>query len=460
MNISASPTAVGAETKVCREELGLTAPENAAKTPVILVHGLWSKASNLNPLKESIETNSSLVVDSFNYGEKAADGDKSDRWVTEGDTAQRLAKTIVCYSRLYDDKEPVIVAHSMGGLLTRAALDWAAYGTRAKDVTGHVITIGTPHQGALLASGVDEFWVTLCKAPAGVFALTPDVDAMCRQLRTNEAVSGLRLDSEQLAKLPSFPSGVSVRAIAGNVSVDSCALWGCNAEPTNGDLVVPVVSATAEYTSNGNGDGKQVFACRIKSFEMLTAWCNHNNMLKAPQVQSDVKASIEQYIASAKSKPVASSPKPSVTGKAYDMFGMTLRLDPDWEVRGGDSNGWTVKTGEIYAGYYNPHFSVSDFSWLGNQSVGDGYNSDFGTCADEDHINPKAKLVRQGERRIGNKTATYYTAKLCTEGARHDELFRVWEVNAGGKKVVIHTTEWPRYSVTNLDGILASATWQ
>lgn len=452
------PAAVGAETTACASELGLTQPsvtDAASHAPVILVHGWQGEADSFAPLDDSLKSNS-VVTHRFNY-EPA-----NEKWVTDGTTASKLAKTIVCYSRLYGDKDAVIVAHSMGGLLTRAALDWSAYGTRAKDVTGHVVTIGTPHEGSLLANADASFWLALCKAPIGVFSLTENIDALCRQVESGRATVGMSVNSDLLAGLPTFPSGVSVRAIAGDVSVESCAVWGCDSDDTDGDLVVSVTSATSLYTSNGTGDGKQVFECKGLTYSVLVdnSWCSHSNMLKAPQVQSDVKASIAAYLASTKTKPAAPSLEPSATGKAYDMFGMTLRLDPDWEVRGGDSNGWSVKTGEIYAGYYNPHFSVSDFSWLGNQSVGEGYNSDFGTCADEDHINPKATLVRQGERRIGNKTATYYTAKLCTEGARHDELFRVWEVNAGGKKIVIHTTEWPRYSVTNLDGILANAAWQ
>lgn len=461
MNVSV-PTAVGAETAVCREELDLAAPENAAKTPVILVHGLWSDADRMRPFEESLKGRD-VATYRFNYGAKDANGnesdDKSGRWVTEGDTAQRLAKTIVCYSRLYGDNDVVIVAHSMGGLLARAALDWAAYGTFAKKVTGHVITIGTPHQGSLLANADSSFWLALCKAPIGVFDLTDDIDALCRQADWGRATAGLSINAGQLDELPVFPPDVSVRAIAGDVSVKSCAVWGCSTDDTDGDLVVSETSATALYTSDGTGDGTRTFTCEGLTYSVLVdnSWCSHSNMLRAPQVQADVKESIRQYIASAKAKSVAQSHGPSAVGKAYAMNGMTLRLDSDWEVNGGDSNGWTVKTGDIYAGYFNPSFTVGYFSWLGDQSVAS--YGDFPECSDSDHSNADVKLVRQGERPIGNKRAAYYTAHLCTDGAPRDDLFRVWEVDADGKKVVITTTEWPRYGVTNLDAILASATW-
>ena len=458
VNVSVSPIAVGAETSACVSELKIkdvpSAADAAAKTPAILVHGWKGTTGSFASLDDFLKSDS-VATHLFNY-ESA-----NEKWVTDGDTASKLAKTIVCYSRLYGGKDVVIVAHSMGGLLTRAALDWAAYGTRAKDVTGHVITISTPHQGSLLANADSSFWLALCKAPIGVFSLTDDIDALCRQAESGRATVGMSVNSDQLANLPVFPSGVSVRAIAGDVSVKSCAVWGCSSEDTNGDLVVSETSATALYTSDGTGDGTRTFACEGLTYNvaMDNSWCSHSNMLWAPQVQADVKESIRQYITSAKSKPVQTeSSKPSATGKAYTMNGMTLRLDPDWDVRGTESNGWSVKTDETYAGYYTAGFEVADFSWLGSQSVAS--YGDFPECTDKDHSNRNAKLVRQGERRIGNKTATYYTAHLCTDGAARNELFRVWEVNTGGKKIVINTTEWPRYGVTNLDGILAGATWQ
>jgi pimeloyl-ACP methyl ester carboxylesterase len=406
------------------------------------------------------------IVKPFDYKKNEQDEDKSNRWVADADTAQRLAKTVVCYSRLYGGKKVVIVAHSMGGLLTREMLSWAAYGTFAKSVTGHVITIGTPHEGSRLANIDASFWRALCKAPIGVFSLTDDIDALCRQANFNQATAGLSVNAQQLDDLPSFPSGVSVRAIAGNVAARHCLVWGCATRPTGDDRVVSTESATALHTNDGNGDGNRVFECTTSVWNPIEAllrlgstWCDHVGMLGAPQVQSDVKASIAAYLASIKPEPVTppSSSGPSATDKAYGMLGMTLRLDSDWEVRGNDSNGWTVKTDGTYAGYYTPSFEVMDASWLGDQSI--ATYGDFPECTDKDHSNPGVKLVRQGERPVGNQRAAYYTAKLCTDGAAKNELFRVWEVMAGSKRIVISTTEWPRYGVTNLDAVLANATW-
>jgi triacylglycerol esterase/lipase EstA (alpha/beta hydrolase family) len=144
----------------CASELGLSVPtaaDAAAKTPVILVHGLWSKASDLAKL-ESRALPASTAPYRFDYEET------NDKWVTTGDTAHHLAKTIVCYSRLYGNKDAAIVAHSMGGLLTREALSWAAYGTKAKDATGHVVTIGTPNKGAPMGGASFISNISLCNA--------------------------------------------------------------------------------------------------------------------------------------------------------------------------------------------------------------------------------------------------------------------------------------------------------
>jgi triacylglycerol esterase/lipase EstA (alpha/beta hydrolase family) len=193
------------DTSVCAEELGLTKPEPAdakAKTAVVLVHGLWSKGSTweegdpaftvtLKKLKDV------AVVTPFNY-ESA-----NDRWVTEGDTAQRLAKTIVCLSRLYGGKKVVVVAHSMGGLLTRAALDWAAYGTFAKTVTGHIVTIGTPHTGAPLAAFGRDVLTSNCNQAFVWWG--QEARDNCAALIGGYAPTGMATGSRELAALPKFP---------------------------------------------------------------------------------------------------------------------------------------------------------------------------------------------------------------------------------------------------------------
>ncbi len=293
--LGVSPLAEASQQHKCIANLGLSADQvkaTSSKIPLIAIHGYHGKPgdwANGDPSMASvIEGIEDTTTDYFNY-EKV-----NSRWVTDSEIAPRLAQYIACYHLL--SKRPVILlAHSMGGLAAREALDSAAYGVHSKDAVGHVITIGTPHKGSRYADLESYFWLSACEAPFG--ALLADA---CKQINAARATGGMRIGSEQLAKLAHFPAGVSVKAIAGEVSWQACLPWGCSpSASTGGDLVVPVDSATAEYTKTGHGDGKKVFVCETSSSLLspwTEAWCDHNKMLQASQVQSEVTNSIRQYL--------------------------------------------------------------------------------------------------------------------------------------------------------------------
>jgi pimeloyl-ACP methyl ester carboxylesterase len=287
------PVAARADVTACASELGLTKPTPAdakAQQPVVLVHGLGSKAETWSEgspsMRLSLES-AAVAVRAFDYERANTD------WVTTGDTTHRLAKTVICYQQLYGGKKVIIVAHSMGGLLTRAMMSWAAYGKYAKTAVGHVITIGTPHLGAPMGGYSAFANLSLCKATVVWFGTEAAKD--CEVLESSKAISAMSLGSKQLADLPHFPKGISVRAIAGNVRTRLCGLNGCGSEyATSSDLVVPVKSATAEYTTKGTGDGVKVYECfdPIAMPGIRHPWCEHSGMLKSTIVQDDVKASI------------------------------------------------------------------------------------------------------------------------------------------------------------------------
>jgi pimeloyl-ACP methyl ester carboxylesterase len=294
--IVASPQSAMAE-EPCATQLDIQVPSSSDaidKTPIVTIHGLWGDRDTFSDMKPVLEEIENSVVFNFDYELE------NDRWVTNSDAAHRLAETIACFSLLYDDKDVVLVTHSMGGLLAREALDWAADGTFVKDVVGHVITIAPPHEGSLLANVNADFWLSICTAPfPGIFVFF--VEDACREIEAGRATSGLSVDSEQLAELPKFPESVTVKTIAGHATWRVCAPWGCSPGiDQNGDLVVSVDSATAEYTEIGVGDGKTVFECdtNVPVAVVSDAWCEHSNMLQAEQVQYEVKASIEAYLGS------------------------------------------------------------------------------------------------------------------------------------------------------------------
>lgn len=339
----ALPTMASAKSidTTCAKELNLEVPsvnDATQRTPVILIHGVWSDSSSMLVLNKSLEAGNSLVVDAFDYRDSNA------VWVTGGGTDHRLAKTIVCYSKLYDNKKVVIVAHSMGGLLARAALDWAAYGTFARDVVGFVITIGTPHEGANLSSVTNFINTTLCNTTFIWFGA--GAQEACRIVEDSKAASAMRPGSPQLARLSHFPDGVLVKAIAGNVQHMMCTGWGCYEDfGYNSDLVVSVDSATAEYTTAGLGDGKTILKCNDgdKEHNGDESWCSHTNIHKSIRVQQIVKDSIGIYLDSVKVDPEGEEPKELITTKVeselhdyymYDDFfeRLSLPFPVDWGV--------------------------------------------------------------------------------------------------------------------------------
>lgn len=302
----------------CATELGLEVPtveEAESERVALTIHGLRGNKASFDGMDGELEDVDGAVVKTFSYEST------NDRWVTDSDTAHRLAETIVCYSALYNGKDVLLVTHSMGGLLAREALDWAADGVFVKDVAKYVITIAPPHQGSQLANIEADFWLSTCTAPfPGMFVFF--VEDACQQIEEGRAVNGLSVDSEQLAALPEFPEGVTVKTIAGDATWRVCAPWGCSpGVDQNGDLVVSVDSATAEYTETGNGDGKTVFECdtAIPIATITDAWCEHSNMLQAEQVQQEVKASIEAYIASQQVE-------------MTNLHGLELPLGDEWEL--------------------------------------------------------------------------------------------------------------------------------
>lgn len=454
--IANAPSAVAdgkTDATACAQKLKLSKPsatDAAAKTSVILVHGLWSDTDTWlegqPSMRSVIEHMDGVQPYRFNYKST------NDDWVTSGDTAQRLAKTIVCLSRLYDGKRVVIVAHSMGGLLTRAALDWAAYGTFAKKVTGHVVTIGTPHTGAPISAFGSDLLTSRCNLAFVWWG--QDAYDNCAIVIGDYAPAAMATGSKQLAALPKIPSGITVKAIAGEVKKLSCALWGCSvAYSTNGDLVVPVKSATAEYTTTGKGDGKTVFECEDPTalLQVSHPWCEHNEMLKSPRVQSEVRQSIQDYLAAEKER----SAKPK--GKPYEFFAaMTLYLEGDYSVRplhGEGPSSYEVQCRERSA---CPQFDI----YMPNEVGGELGWQDWGLpgCTSDDETKPSTTgIVRKADRKIGNKPAHYYEAELCGKGAPR-QTARFWEATDGS--IFIGSIDGNNRMWDQADAIIAGATWK
>ena len=444
----------------CAQELNLSRPSStdaAAKTPVILVHGLWSKAAmwvDAGMTTALASVDGLAVVKPFDY--KSANS----RWVTEGGTDQRLAKTIVCYSKLYGGKKVIIVVHSMGGLLTRAALDWAAYGTFAKKVVGHIVTIGTPHEGANISDASYIANISLCNA--AFFWWGKDAQQNCSTVEEGKAVSAMRPGSPELAALPHIPSGITVRAIAGDVKAPPvCTPWSCALVDSNSDLVVPVSSATDEYTSTGVGDGKKVYTCTgLNWFESMSqAWCSHSSLTKSPSVQADVKASIQAYLASLQPKKLPLPPH-----RMESSFFTRLKVPylNTWIGAMSEPNSVMNVVDDTNCSDDNadcPHIYFIDLiSQYGEATYGDDPVAVAAAqlCStDEQQATGSMKQV--AARSVGGAPAQYYEQAHCSTGKEVSEY--VWYVPSRHLLVTAHDAPSGKLNLSGLRAVLDNVEW-
>lgn len=346
----------------CAKELGLSVPQanTANQTPVVLVHGytgnpgIWDM--NGTSVKKKLQAIKGVgATYAFDYHEQSA------QWVTEGDTAFRLAKTIICYSKLYGGRRVIVVTHSMGALLARQALSLAAYGSFAKDTTGLVVTLAAPHEGSGWANAGSSLDWSSCTAIAQLANPFGDANALCNQALVSDAKIGMRISSQQLADLPKFPANVAVKAIAGEVDWQVCDFWGCGPKLSQGgDLVVTTASATDEYTTTGRGDGKKIFKCVTSTpIENLTdAWCEHSHMVQAQAVQEEIKSSIEQYLAAVQAD--EAKPAFTITPNTASLQSDTVTLFNRLTIHPGDTWTGVMSEPDVYVGYADMASGAND----------------------------------------------------------------------------------------------------
>ncbi|GAB3364460.1 esterase/lipase family protein [Modestobacter lapidis] len=224
------------------------------QTVVLLVHGYNSGVHAWTGGDGAMISTLSLIqgvtVRAFDYGEV------SDEWVTNPDIGPRLGATIFCYGNASAEQggtgKVVIVAHSMGGLATRCALDekCSGYAGNAERV-GMVVTLGTPNAGSFLEApgsgahtGVGSALGALCWVGETAGAPAKDVCDHVRALSTSNASKAFVPGSSQLNELPAFPAELEVHAVAGQTTLSVRQFFGPPLSMKAGDLVVGVDSAT------------------------------------------------------------------------------------------------------------------------------------------------------------------------------------------------------------------------
>ncbi|WP_396935940.1 esterase/lipase family protein [Mycolicibacterium sp.] len=243
-----------------------TTLNDGTSIPVVMVHGWtgqsihdnsragnFSQVVNLTKTKgQSVDIGRSLIgviqdaggttVYTFDYH------DTSSRWVTDDTIGRRLANALSCLASAHGHPT-VVVAHSMGGLATRQALDLIAkdqtHGPVEENVSD-VITYGTPNSGSWLASVIGagdqvakyalafpgaggaavtaiRSLVTICGA-ATTKSMTDAglCGGIAPQLAsaTSQAARALAIGSPEMKALPKWPQTVRVQSMYGSADVE------------------------------------------------------------------------------------------------------------------------------------------------------------------------------------------------------------------------------------------------
>jgi Palmitoyl protein thioesterase len=110
----------------------------AARTPVVLVHGLIDNQSVFAVMRRSLRRRGFAHVCSWNYSPLLTD-------VAQGATALGEHLERICEQTGHDRVH--VVGHSLGGLIARYHVQRQGGDRRVESL----VTLGTPHQGSLLA---------------------------------------------------------------------------------------------------------------------------------------------------------------------------------------------------------------------------------------------------------------------------------------------------------------------
>lgn len=332
--------ALASSVPACQNDFG-------SKTPVLLVHGFHEGTDVWASMTKAIQAAipEVTVVTPFDYPDT--------QWVTDSSIGPKLAAVIRCLAT--DSKQNggpgkvIIVAHSMGGLAVRCAVDpkCAGSGAVSQQQIGLVITLGTPNTGSLLATTGNALSTTGVIGCEVILALQTGLNLPCPDLgswlfgaNTPAAQAmAIGLDgqpSQDLSALQALPSTIPLDAIAGQVTVTT-SLFGLGLFQINGpqsdlgDLVVPVASALdgAPPTSpahpgtstphSGPGSGTLTISCGTVSVSDLLGpgpasvipdvTCWHLTETTDKTWQGDVVAAVQTAAAALSSAALAAIPE-------------------------------------------------------------------------------------------------------------------------------------------------------
>jgi hypothetical protein len=218
--------------------------QSATRRPVVLVHG-WTggpMTDTANGLAARLGDRVSTFT--FDYGRRSL------HWASDNQIAGCLSRYVDSVSKDHKgvggDGKVVVVAHSMGGLALRYALQGKG------DTVPNIITLGTPNLGSPWGATWMADQIHTAKAGGKDQPPLEHKAALC--LGPHD--KGSTLPQGCQSDLPPWlPAGTGVTQVAGDVTVDR-SLFGIKlySLPLFSDGVVPVPSAHGYYTSGPGGE--------------------------------------------------------------------------------------------------------------------------------------------------------------------------------------------------------------
>jgi pimeloyl-ACP methyl ester carboxylesterase len=212
----------------------LTKNLKVAPKPVVLVHGLWSNWRAWEPWQNILTTAHSYDWKAFPVGERADKGvmNTGGGFLSSGPTngifenSQQVGKYIRYAQEERNAWHVDVVAHSMGGLITRHYIHHFMPPTQdGRPQIAHLVMLGTPNMGSPCADVMNSTFEVLGKDVEAVRQLKPSVVAEFNRVTTNR-------------------KGVKFSVLAGNPLPVMCktVVWN--------DGVVPVESAVWQIRDN------------------------------------------------------------------------------------------------------------------------------------------------------------------------------------------------------------------
>lgn len=211
-----------------------------APKPIVLVHGLWSSWKAWETWQNILTTSHSYDWKAFPVGEKPAKGvmNTGGEFLSSSPTngifenAQEVGKYIRYAQEDRNAWHVDIVAHSMGGLISRQYIHAFMPPTEdGRPQVSHLVMLGTPNMGSPCADVMDIAFSLTGTTPEAIRQLKPEVVAEFNRVTTNR-------------------KGVKFSALAGNPLPVMCKSVVAN------DGVVPVPSA--KWTIADNAESRNV----------------------------------------------------------------------------------------------------------------------------------------------------------------------------------------------------------